>query len=61
MKSNFAKEQKERVLKSIQRTKELKEKGLCFSCGENKATTHDQLFTPICQECRDYLEYGIKK
>jgi len=53
---SYLEEQRKRVLKSIQRTNELKGKALCFRCGENNATTHDQLFTPICQKCRDYLE-----
>lgn len=47
-----------RVLKSIEREKELKKNNLCRSCAKNKATTQDQMFTPICQKCRERLESG---
>lgn len=53
--------QRELVQKAIEDEKYCKEHNLCRNCMENKATTHDQLFVPICQDCRDYLEYGVKK
>jgi hypothetical protein len=59
MDSEFEKRHREAILKSIEKEKFCKENNLCRRCMENKPTTHDQLFVPICQECRNYLEYGL--